>query len=153
MKATLLWKRIPKDVVLTKSDINSELNRIWSLCRCLIDHDYAEAFKIFNNQKLQTWSSPQLTLLIEELKVKSKENVIDHVSIVYSSISLVKFAAMLGIGSDEATKLAFKNDWKLDETQTFLLPKAKSNSGNVTFIPNQTQMKQLTNLVSYLETQ
>jgi hypothetical protein len=126
MKAKFLWKRIPD---ILKQDPNNELNSLWSLIRFLIQRKYSEAFGLANQYKSsnRTWSSTDLSNLLDNLMEKSKERVLDLVNLAYSSIHVQEFANLFGLSVDDAKKMALVRDWTLDESKTYLLPKKKRN--------------------------
>ncbi len=175
MKAKFLWKRTPKSF---KADSQSELQRIWSLAQFLIQRKYNQAFEFVNQLKKvnYTWSDPEIEVLFERLIEISKEKLFDLLNFAYSTINVQELATILSISNEEAIGVAIGRNWTLDESKLFLLPKKKRKNPffllflfffklnfysqiiyptekiEIAEIPNQLQMQQLTNLVSFLET-
>ena len=177
MKAKLLWKRIP---IVFKSDPNAELNCIGAVVIKLIQREYAQAFRLINEYQSsgRVWSTPTLTALLTRLVAMSRERYFALVSTAYSSIDVDTLAANVGLDAAETCTIAQHSlGWTLDESGKCLLPKKKGQFENSTNyyndehfgsvsivfyctsestgnfeIANQTQMRQLTSLVSFLET-
>lgn len=124
MKATLLWKRIPKSHKIEKSELNS----LWNLIQLLIQSKYAQLFELANLHIRNTsnqWSTDELKNLFNSLIEKTKERLFDLISIAYSSINIKEMATMFGISGDETVRICLSRGWTLDETHNFLIPKKK----------------------------
>ena len=154
MKAKFMWKRVPKH--FKQLDQNSELNRIWNLAQFLIQRQYAQAFEIVqrfrvqNSNKINFFSNQELNNLLSLLVDKSIERLFDLINTAYSSISIQEMATQFCLNPTDIVKMALGKGWQLDESKLFLLPKRRQDR-EIVEIPNRVQMKQLTNLVSYLE--
>lgn len=126
MKAKLLWKRIP---VSLKSNVNSELARVWTLCQFLIQRKYKLAFDFANSTRNANteWSSSELEVLFYKLVELSREKLFDLFNFAYSTISIQELASFLSTTPDEAVAIGLKRNWKFDESRSFMIPKKLGN--------------------------
>ena len=145
----------------------------------LILRKYKIAFQLSNQYSTQ-WSSDELRTLINALINKTKDNLFNLIANAYSSISIHEFSNLLNVSNDEAVNVGIRNGWSLDESKAYLLPVKQGTYilsdmisllyviSRISFsiliynyyldkeklkpIPSHVQMKQLTNIVSFLET-
>lgn len=179
MKAKLLWKRIPLNV---KQDTRSELSALWQFSKLFIQRKYAQLFELANQLKSNSnheWSTSELKSQFERLVEKTQSDLFDLISLAYSSISVRDLSHLFAMSNnpERVVELTNAKGWTLDESRNFLIPKKKRTyqahnclfslylnlsisifkyilieSMEIVDIPNQLQMQQLTNLVSFLET-
>jgi hypothetical protein len=155
MKAKFLWKRIPSSLKPQEENSASELARLWSLCKLFIQRQYSQAFELINrhnnSSELSFFKNGDLNKILRLLLDKTRERLVDLVSVAYSSINTQELANLLCLDLRETRNLCLqKQNWEQDESGEYLRPGRKEAS-DVVEIPNRIQMNQLTSLVSYLE--
>jgi len=135
--ARFLWKRIPEAV----KQNNPELEAVWKVLQYFWQRHYQGVWQALTAYQ---WS-PQLQPFIEAIAVKTREELMELISVAYSTVRPSKVASICGINEQEALAACQAQGWRYDAATGVVHVVAKPAAAQ-----QQDGFEQLQSLTAYM---
>ncbi|GIY06472.1 COP9 signalosome complex subunit 8 [Caerostris darwini] len=138
--AKFLWKRIPESI----RDENSELGKLWTVGQKLWQCD-SDVYVALSEE----WPE-HLKPIVSAIKDVTRNRALRLISRAYSSITVEKISAFLGLPAEDCIEALSSLGWEIDAACKIMKPQTTDNNSEDVF-QSEEQLAKLTDFVAFLE--
>ncbi|KAI2804665.1 COP9 signalosome complex subunit 8 [Blomia tropicalis] len=142
--AKLLWKRIPKDI----KESNSEIQAVWDVGIKISLRQFSSIYSLIDQTQ---WPS-HLNNIMNCIKESTRDRLLTLISKAYTSYEFKDLVLCLGLSETETMEKISKLGWTYEHDNGFVVPTKQDSSNDDAPVPSFDQlMTKLTEYVSFLE--
>ncbi|KAG8184720.1 hypothetical protein JTE90_019324 [Oedothorax gibbosus] len=138
--AKYLWKRIPENI----KEENPELVKLWIVGQKLWQCD-SDVYVALSEEY-----PDHLKPIVSAIRDVTRSRALRLVTRAYSSITVEKMSAFLGLSADDCIEALSHLGWEIDESQKIMKPNNNENNHEEVF-QSEEQLAKLTDFVAFLE--